>query len=182
MRALDVRLIAALFMAFAASAGPALADCILYGDTWAVTLTTPQGWEMECFGPSGQVEVALYPSGSTWATADIVMYVNSSHPVADQTLAQFAEWELAKFKKKHPGLGVLDGGVLQTADKRQVLLRVLQGDNWGNFEAVAYVEGRDTRLIVVLSSKSKERYDGALADLRALVSTMVFIAEVGAGP
>lgn len=52
-----------------------------------------------------------------------------------------------------------------------------QGDQWGNYEAVAYFEEDKTINMIVFNSHSKSAFDASLAQFYELVSSYVFISD-----
>jgi hypothetical protein len=153
--------------------------CILYGQGWAVMLGAPDGWIVECRGPNtGDVEVAVYPKGSTWADATSVMYVNSSAVEKNQTLEQFAAQEVKHFQEQQPTVVVTEAPALATHDKKRALVRHFTGDKWGNREAVAYVDGRATWLVVVLSARTDEDFKKSTPAFEKLIKEAFFMKAV----
>lgn len=150
-------------------------DCILYGDGWALVLDAPEKWIVECRGPTtNDVEVALYPKESSWADATVVMYVNTIVPEKGQTLEEFALESVESFKEQQPTVEVTEAPPLPTHDKKPAIVRYFSGDKWDNHEAVAYIDGDDIRLVVVLSSRSKETFDNSIAAFHEFIRTAYF--------
>ncbi len=51
------------------------------------------------------------------------------------------------------------GESISTADGKSAQVRSFSGDEWGNFEAVAYVEEDAVFAILVMSSKNQKIYE-----------------------
>lgn len=150
--------------------------CILYGEGWAVMLSSPPGWAMTCHDPNTNgVEVALWPLKSTWKESPAVMYVNSAQTESGQSLRAFVDEAVARFKVGQPAVKVTEGPAVSTADGKPGMVRFFTGDEWENHEAVAYVDADAARLIFVLSARRQrefKRYQPALIALIANAHTM----------
>lgn len=131
---------------------------IVYGKNWAFLFATPKNWNVACpvNDPSGVV-VALWPEGTPWANAPGVMYVTVSQKDGF-SLEQFAEDELARFRKQSPKLQAQVAEAILLPNKTQALVRELTGDQFGNHEAIAYVNARTVYLIAVLTSRTEEEF------------------------
>lgn len=154
--------------------------CIAYGDNYAFMLDAPEGWVLSCdVSEHSDVPVALWPKGSTWADAVVVMYVNPS-PKSDakQSLKDFVSFSDTQFRKDKPGLKITPGDPLETADHSHAIVQKFTGDPWGNVEAVAYIESKTIFAIITLSARSEAKYKDSYAAFEKLVSTYSFMNKV----
>jgi hypothetical protein len=164
-----------------AAAGPS-GGCIAYGDDYAFGLAPPKGWVLSCdVSEHSDVPVALWPTGSTWANAKVVMYVNPSKKGSPpQTLDDFVQFSVSQFRKDKPGVKISPGEPLQTGDHARVVVQHFTGDQWGNHEAVAYIESKTIFAIVVLSSRTEAEYKASYPAFEKLVSSYMFMNKVEA--
>lgn len=105
------------------------------------------------------------------------MYVNL-RPKRDskQTVEEAAEEELSEFKRRHgPSLVVKNGPPLRTADGRLAIVRILTGDRYGNYEAVAYVDSKTVFAVIVLSARDEKTYKTNYAAFQKLVSSYFYM-------
>ena len=132
---------------------------IVYGKNWAFLFAAPNTWKVACpvNDPSGVV-VALWPEGTPWANAPGVMYVTVSEKDGF-SLEQFADDELARFRKQSPMLQVHVAESILLPNKTQALVRELTGDQYGNHEAVAYANAGTVYLIAVLTSRTQKGFE-----------------------
>jgi hypothetical protein len=169
LRALALVAYCIVLSSTALDAGETEGGCILYGHGWAVSLGAPPGWTLSCRDPdTNGVEVALWPVASTWKDSAAVMYVNSAVAVGGESLQEFVDRAVARFKEQEPGVVVTEGRSVRTADGKPGMVRYFTGDKWNNHEMVVYVDAGAARLIFVLSSRSRQaftRYQGTLASL-----------------
>lgn len=158
---------------------------IVYGKNWAFLFATPKNWNVACpvNDPSGVV-VALWPEGMPWADAPGVMYVTVSEKDGF-SLEQFAEDELARFRKQSPKLQAQVAESILLPNKTQALVRELTGDQYGNHEAIAYVNARTVYLIAVLSSRTEKdlkRFRPAFDEFISSISPMKIEFQDAAAP
>jgi hypothetical protein len=145
---------------------------IVYGQNWAFLFTAPAKWEVACpVKDQSGVIVALWPEGTPWAKSPGVMYVTVSKKNGF-SLEQFAEDELERFRVESPGLQVQVIEPISLQNKSQTLVRKLSGDQYGNYEIIAYAEAGSTYLIFVLTSRTQKIIDSYLPSFRELVSSV----------
>lgn len=178
-----VPLTASLLLTFLPAA-PATAKggCIAYGDDYAFALKPPKGWVLSCdVSEHSDVPVALWPTGTTWANAEVVMYINPSPKGSSpQTLEDFVQFSASQFRKDKPGVKITPGEPLQTGDHSRVVVQHFTGDQWGNHEAVAYIESTTIFAIVVLSSRTEAEYKASYPAFEKLLSTYIFMNKTEA--
>ena len=148
---------------------------IVYGKNWAFLFEAPKQWQVACpvNDPSGVV-VALWPEGTPWAKAPGMMYVTVSDK-GDFSLEQFAEDELARFRAQSPKLQVQAIEPISLPNKSPALVRKLSGDQYGNYELIAYADAGTAYLILVFTSRTPKefaRLSSAFTEFVASVSPM----------
>jgi hypothetical protein len=120
---------------------------------------------------------ALSPSGTTFATAETVMYANAIYKPRvpeDKTLANFINGDIEQFKRENPGLVVKPAAALVTADGKSVSVYWLQPKGAGQWERVAYFEEGEYYMLFVVSSRSES---GLIAASRAYESLLAAYRE-----
>jgi len=145
---------------------------IVYGKNWAFLFSAPKSWKVDCpiQNPSGIV-VALWPEGTTFANAPGIMYVTVSQKNSF-SLEKFAEDELARFREQSPNLQVELSNSIALPNKSKALVRKLTGDQFGNHELIAYVDGGTVYLILVLSSRTQESFEHLRSAFGEFVSSI----------
>lgn len=155
---------------FAGDAG----SVITYGKDLSFRVSAPPGWVLD--NQSGQKQgllAALYPVGSNWSSATVVMYVNAASKTGDPTLASLINGDFARQKEQSPGLKMESGKPLPIADGTEVQVNNFTGDKSGSYESVAYVEAPNTYIMLVLTSRNKAEYDNAKGAFSQLVKSCV---------
>lgn len=148
---------AALLVACAANASCQIA----YGASWAIGFETPKGWKSAC-GVDAQLgaPIALWPSGSTFADAAAVMYINVS--IKDPpTLPAFAEYSQRQFRAQAPNVSfspLKTGAHIRNA---KILSFSAKGDPGGNSESISYIEGPSAFFIAVVSARTPQALENA---------------------
>jgi len=162
--------------AFAQSSGDA---GILYGTDYVFTVTAPAGWILDSeSGKSQGFCAVLYESGKTWLNADTVIYANtvSKRIKGQETLQEFLAYDVASFKKRSPALSVTPAADLKTKEGKAIVRR-FEGDQHGNFEAVAYLDEEFTIVMLVLSSRTKAGLESAYPTFEKLVGSYRFLTS-----
>jgi hypothetical protein len=78
---------------------------IIYSSEIGVMVAAPNGWVFDTkSGLSQRLQVVMYPTGSTWATANEMMYVNIANN--NEALDLFIAGDIESFKKNSPRLTV----------------------------------------------------------------------------
>ena len=151
--------------------------CIAYGDVWAFTASPPQGWVLSCDQKEhSDIPVALWPKGSNWQDAKVVMYVNISDKEAPpETLKQFVDFSDSQFKQDKPGVVIKPAKPLKTGDGRTAIVQDFSGDPWGNFESVAYIDSKTVFAMVVLSARNEKDFRANRAAFEKLVSSYMYM-------
>ncbi len=76
---------------------------IVYGPKGAFNIKAPKGWQLDPTAGAGQgLPCVLYPEGTTWETADPVMYAKIASTTYEDYQA-FARDAIGDMKKKRPG-------------------------------------------------------------------------------
>ena len=153
---------------------------IVYGKDHAFLIEAPPGWVLDTQSAASQgIHAVLYPKGSSWSEAPAVMYANMASKKKEgiTNVQQLIDLDLAKFKKKNPKIGMTERRPLKTADGKTAQVRLFQGDQWGNREAVAYIDEPAFVAILVLSSRSQADFQESLPAFEKLVASYRFFTN-----
>jgi hypothetical protein len=151
---------------------PDSSACVLHGRGWSVAVSAPEGWSIECRGPqTTNVQVALWPTGTSWRASPVVMSVNATATRAGESLEAFARSEALRFRTEHPTASIGVGSDLRTFDGRPALVRYYNADEFGSRDAVAYVDAGPARVTIALSSGQERVFTAHLVDFTTLVTT-----------
>ncbi len=144
------------------------------------TISAPEGWTLDT--SSGKLDglpAVLYPKGSSWQSASVVMYVNNVPKDAQLSadLKDFIKDETDSFKENHPKILIKDSKPLPVAGGRLAVVKEFSGDKWGNYEAVAYISENKTFTTFTLSASNKNDYIKALPSFRIFVGSYTFLTS-----
>lgn len=144
---------------------------IVFGSEIGIGVQAPKGWIFDSkSGVSQGLHGVIYPDGSTWANANEVIYVQISKMSEHQTLEQFIDIDLSKFRENSQNLKVEHADKITISSGQVAEVLYLTGDKWGNYEAVAYASKGLNVAMYILSCKSKEGFAKRLADFEKMVS------------
>ena len=153
---------------------------IIEGDNHLFMVSTPDGWVLDdTSGMGSRIRCVFYPKGQNWATAPTVMYVNPLHGYGakTRTVSMLMAEDEKSFKKNSPRGKVTDGGTIQTTGKKTAVVRYFSNNGGAANEAVAYVPEAELVMLIVLSSKTPQGFQGALAAYREMVQSYAWVAS-----
>jgi hypothetical protein len=154
---------------------------ILYGKHPAFMVKAPKGWMFD--NESGQdtgLFAVFYLKGSTWANSKVVAYVQT-HPITDaiRNPADLAAKTVADFKRNgSPNSKSADQPAIRLANGREAIVVHFTGDQWGNFEAVAYIAEEGWIHYFVLNSRTEEDFKKFRPALEEFVKNYQLIGKV----
>jgi len=153
---------------------------VIEGDNHLFMVSAPKGWVVDdTSGMGSRIRCVFYPKGQQWATAPTVMYVNPLHGAAvkSRTVSALIAEDEKAFHQRSPKGKVTDGGTLPTGTKKIAMVRYFSEDGGAAHEAVAYVPEADLVMLLVLSSRTPQGFQQALASYREMVSTYAWVAS-----
>ena len=177
-----IRLLLALLLAC-----PALAAAnvlpegtgLMYDSKYSFWLTAPKGWSLDNSAKKGLCAV-FYPTGSSWEGSDVVFYVNTrAKTAAIQSAADAARDDMAEMHH--------DGSPHSRAEKiKEVKLKLgrtaeiweYTGDQWGNYERIAFVVEKEGLSCIVLTARTKKEMDGAIPAFEQVVASYDYFGTV----
>jgi hypothetical protein len=147
---------------------------VLRGKDYAFRLKAPRNWVLDNESGRDQgLNVVFYPKNSSWASSSAICYArvrtldNTVKTIEDQvkdTLKVFREngsiSVQAKFVK-----------TLTTRDASKAKIYYFSEDKYGNYEATAYYQSKDSIHFVTLSCPSRQSFEYSLAAFDALVTS-----------
>ena len=153
---------------------------VIEGDNHLFMISAPEGWVLDdTSGMGSRIRCVFYPKGQKWNTAPTVMYVNPLHGYGtkERTVSALMAEDEKSFHKNAPRGKVTDGGTIQTTGKKTAVVRYFSYDGGPAHEAVAYVPESELVMLLVLSSKTPEGFQGALAAYHDMVQSYAWVAS-----
>jgi len=153
---------------------------VIEGDNHLFMVSAPAGWVLDdTSGMGSRIRCVFYPKGEKWNTAPTVMYVNPLHGYGAKarTVSALMAEDEKSFKMNAPKGKVSDGGTIQTTGKKTAVVRYFSNDGGPAHEAVAYVPEAELVMLLVLSSKTPQGFQGALPAYREMVQSYAWVAS-----
>jgi hypothetical protein len=99
---------------------------ILYGKGWAFLISAPKGWVMDDQGNGGQVNVAFYRRGESFAQGEATMYgvVVGKVKGEDDTLDKVIRSDIQQTKEHDPGMKAQRGEPIEIGEGQEGAERV----------------------------------------------------------
>ena len=155
---------------------------IIYGKNHVFSLQAPKGWVLDNeSGVSQGLHAVFYPIGETWRDSKIMAYargiIKNDENIKD--INSFVNFTIENFKRNgHLNYKGSFHKTLKSKVKNKIgYIYFYEGDNWNNFEAVAYFEEEKTINIIVLNSQNKKVFEKSLFIFYDLVSSYMFIGN-----
>lgn len=148
---------------------------IATGDGFSFMVKVPAGWQNT--SPDAQhqqLKMAMVPEGSSWTSAECVIYSNVTdlQDGERETVFDVVNFDLDMYRLSDGNLQVEDGESISVNKGRNTALVVkLHSPEKGTYEAVAYMPEYGRVPFVVLSANSKEAFDNNYAVFEQVVSS-----------
>ena len=147
---------------------------MIFGSNHAFTFTAPEGWVLDNqSGVQQGLHMIFYPVGESWSSSPVMAYgasvlKNSSlRGIEDQvnaTVQRFHREGNPNYSAESKERGILPGG-------KMVYVYFFQGDQWGNYEAVGYIEEPETINFLVYNARNKTEFEKHLPAFRSAIAT-----------
>lgn len=144
---------------------------VLFGNNHTFSFTAIQGWVLDNqSGVNQGLHMIFYPKDQTWRDSPVIMYgravplsnvPNIKSQVAT-TVSDFINNGSPNYKAEEKDAIALMGG-------KQAKVYHFSGDQWGNYEAVAYIKEIDTINFLVFNSRSKDQFGKNLSSFNQIV-------------
>lgn len=180
MRGLIKRFLVIFILGSAVTLAHAECDsCMLYGEDHAFALAAPPGWVLDTISGVFQgLHQVFYPRGETWSSSPVVAYSRARTKNAKvRTVQDQVSDTLADFRPGSPNIKAEHAGVIPLGPKKEAQIYHFTGDQWENFEAVAYIDEPKTINFIVLSSRDHSVFNRSLGAFKNLVRSYVFVGD-----
>jgi hypothetical protein len=145
----------------------------MYRDGAGFYIDVPKGWVVDQeVGKRHGTCCVYYPKGTTWNSAETVMYPNiATKGPGQRTLDEFMESDLKSFRTHDPEMKYEDAEDVHLQGKRVAKVRIFRGVNRGSSEAVAYVDEEKTIALFVMNSKTEKGLNESMPLFRTAVQS-----------
>ena len=146
---------------------------IVYGPKGAFNISAPKGWKLDpTAGSDDGLPCVLYPDGSTWETADPLMYAK----IASTTYENYEAFEkdaIADMKKNRPGFESKRIASGKTAGGQPYFINEYSPTKaYKRLERVAYVQLPKAVAYIVFSADEKLAYEKHQSALEEAVKSV----------
>jgi hypothetical protein len=147
---------------------------VLRGKDYAFQLKAPRDWVLDNESGHDQgLNVVFYPKNSSWASSSAICYARIR--TLDDTVKTIEDQvkDTLKVFREDGSIGVQAKYVktLTTRDASKAKIYYFSEDKYGNYEATAYYQGKDSIHFVTLSCPSRQSFEYSLAAFDALVTS-----------
>jgi hypothetical protein len=149
---------------------------LLYGPKAAFTIAAPKGWVLD--NQSGQAQglpCVLYPVGSHWTDAKVLMYAKIASPTYPKA-EEFASWAIGEFQKEGGGFHhkrIKDG---KTREGYAYFINEYRREKgYSRIERVAYVQLPEAVAYIVFSAEGEELYRKHSSALGETVQSLTYM-------
>ncbi len=146
---------------------------MLFGSDHAFFVSAVSGWVLDNqSGVSQGVHMVFYPVGQTWGDSPAIIYgratpkseIPTVRAKVEKTIEEFHNSGSPEYKgERKPSVYLPNSG--------SVDIYFYSGDQWGNYEAAAYFEEKDTINFLVYNARTKEAFEKYLDDFYSIVQT-----------
>lgn len=147
---------------------------VLRGKDYAFQLKAPRDWVLDNESGRDQgLNVVFYPKNSSWASSSAICYARVR--TLDDTVKTIEDQvkDTLKVFREGGSIGVQAKYVktLTTRDASKAKIYYFSEDRFGNYEATAYYQAKDSIHFVTLSCPSRQSFEYSLAAFDALVTS-----------
>jgi hypothetical protein len=147
---------------------------ILRGKDYAFQLKAPRNWVLDNEAGHDQgLNVVFYPKNSTWASSSAICYARVR--TIDEKVKTIEDQvkDTLKVFREDGSIGVQAKFVktLTTRDASKAKIYYFTEDKYGNYEATAYYQSKDSIHFVTLSCPSRQSFEYSLPAFDALVTS-----------
>ena len=147
---------------------------VLRGKDYAFQLKAPRNWVLDNDSGRDQgLNVVFYPKDSSWASSTAICYARV-RTLDDnvKTIEDQVKDTLRVFREDGSiGVQVKYVRTLTTRDASKAKIYYFSEDKYGNYEATAYYQTKDSIHFVTLSCPSRQSFEYSLAAFDALVTS-----------
>jgi hypothetical protein len=147
---------------------------VVRGKTFAFQLKAPRGWVLDNEIARRQgLNVVFYPTGTDWNTSKVASYVRVRSN--DGTQRKIEDQVQDTLRNLHetgsPNAKAQFVKTLTTQDASKAKIYYYSGDKFGNIEATAYIQGKDSINFVTLTARDQASFHQAMPAFESLVAS-----------
>lgn len=146
---------------------------ILFGVDHAFAVTAKSGWVLDDQSGANQgLHMVFYPKGETWSESPVVIYGRAISTTEAASVKSQVERTVNQFRRNgSPNHSSEAQAPLTLPSGNKAELYLFSGDQWGNYEAVAYFQETKTINFLVFNARTKENFDKYIGDFHKIISS-----------
>ena len=146
---------------------------MLFGGDHAFFVTAASGWVLDNQSGVGQgLHMVFYPADKTWANSPVIIYGRAVPKYEVPTIKSQVERTVEDFHKKgSPDYMGERQPSIKLSNGKPIELYHFSGDQWGNYEAAAYYDEKDTINYLIFNARTKESFIKYLNDFLEIALT-----------
>jgi hypothetical protein len=155
---------------------------VLRGKDYAFQLKAPRNWVLDNESGRDQgLNIVFYPKDSSWGSSSAVCYARARTLDANVKTIEDQVRDTLKTFREDGSINVEAKYIktLTTRDASKAKVYYFIGDRFGNHQAVAYYQARDSIHFVTLSCPSRESFESSLPAFDSLVTSYQDLAKAG---
>lgn len=147
---------------------------LLFGTNHAFNFSAPNGWVLDNqSGVQQGLHMVFYPVGQTWENSPVMAYGMS---VAKDSELRTIEDQVKRTVDDFRSNGSKDytseaKEKIKIPDGKTAKVFFFHGDQWGNYEAVGYIEEKETINFLVYNSRNKTDFEKNLSVFKSILSS-----------
>jgi len=146
---------------------------MLFGEDHAFAVSATAGWVLDNqSGVRQGLHMLFYPKGESWANSPVIIYGRAVSTSESANVKIQVERTVKDFRNSgNPNYSSKAQESITLSSGQQVTIYHFSGDRWGNYEAAAYFQEKDTINYLVFSSRKKKNFTRYLEDFYRIVSS-----------
>jgi hypothetical protein len=146
---------------------------MLFGADHAFFVTAASGWVLDNqSGVRQGLHMVFYPVGRTWSDSPVIIYGRAVPKSEVPTIKSHIERTVEEFHKNgSPNYTGERQPSIKLPNSKKVDLYHFSGDQWGNYEAAAYYDEKDTINYLIFNARTKESFNKYLKNFREISLT-----------
>jgi len=147
---------------------------VVRGKDFAFEIKAPRKWVLDNGVAKEQgLNLVFYPTGTDWGTSKAVIYVRvrSNEPTLRNVEDQVKDTLRNLRNNGSPNATAKYVRTLTTQDASKAKIYYFAGDQFGNFEATAYIQAKGSIHFMTLSARDQESFQHALPAFDSIVTS-----------
>jgi hypothetical protein len=147
---------------------------VVRGKDYAFEIKAPRSWVLDNEVAKEQgINLVFYPTGTNWDSSKAVIYVQvRTNGATIRNITDQLNDTLRNLRERgSPNVSVKHLKTLTTQDGSKAEIYYFAGDKFGNFEAAAYIQAKNSIHFVTVSARDQDSFRQAIPAFDAVVTS-----------